>query len=49
MQGKQIAKRMKKLLAASALRSAGKGANTACNLYFYQPKESDAVKRMRKF
>lgn len=41
--------KVKSIMRQMALKSAEKGANNACFLVAYQPKESDAVKRMRKF
>lgn len=49
MQNKSVTKRIKQLIATGALHAADKGANSACAFIAYQPKESDAVKRMRKF
>lgn len=41
--------RVKSAMMRAAMKSAEKGANNACFLIAYQPKESDAVKRLRKF
>lgn len=38
-----------KVIAKLAKRTAVKSANTACALYFYQPKESEKIKGLRKF
>lgn len=36
-------------IAKLAKKNAIKGANTACTLYFYQPKETAKIKGLRKF
>lgn len=41
--------KVKSMIRQMAVKSAEKGANDACFLIAYQPKESEAVKRMRKF
>ena len=38
-----------KVIAKLAKRTAIKSANTACALYFYQPKETEKIKGLRKF
>lgn len=37
------------VIAKSAKSSAVKSANSVCGLYFYQPKEPQNVKKLRKF
>lgn len=37
------------VIAKSAKSSAVKSANSVCGLYFYQPKEPQKVKKLRKF
>lgn len=41
--------KVKSAIRQIAMKSAEKGANDACFLIAYQPKESEAVKRLRKF
>lgn len=41
--------KIKSVIRQMAVKSAEKGANDACFLIAYQPKESEAVKCMRKF
>lgn len=41
--------KLKSTMIQIAEKSAEKGANSACFLIAYQPKESEAVKRLRKF
>lgn len=41
--------KVKSAMVKMAMKSAEKGANSACFLIAYQPKESKAVKRLRKF
>ena len=41
--------KIKSVIRQMAVKSAEKGANDACFLIAYQPKESEAVKRLRKF
>lgn len=41
--------KVKSAMIQIAAKSAEKGANSACFLIAYQPKESEAVKRLRKF
>ncbi len=36
------------LLAKSARKSAEKSANSSCTLFFYQPKEPKALKKLKK-
>ncbi len=38
-----------KVIKMIAIKSASINANSACTLYFYQPKESDKIKQLRKF
>lgn len=37
------------VIAKTAKNTAIKGANSACTLYFYQPKEPKKLKKLRKF
>ncbi len=40
---------MAAVIAKTAKHTAVKGANSACTLYFYQPKEPKELKNLRKF
>lgn len=37
------------MVVKAAYNAAEKNANSVCGFFFYQPKQSDAVKKLRKF
>lgn len=49
MNGKIFLKKSLRLISRCAVKSAVKSANTACLVYQYQPKESEKIKKLRKF
>ena len=46
---KKIKKHIEKMVVKAAYNAAEKNANSVCGFFFYQPKQSDAVKKLRKF
>lgn len=46
---KKIKKQLEKMVVKAAYNAAEKNANSVCGFFFYQPKQSDAVKKLRKF
>lgn len=46
---KKIKNQLEKMVVKAAYNAAEKNANSVCGFFFYQPKQSDAVKKLRKF
>lgn len=46
---KRVLERAKKAVVKLAKRTASMEANTACVYFNYQPKETESIKRLRKF
>ena len=46
---KKIKKQLEKMVVKAAYNAAEKNANSMCGFFFYQPKQPDAVKKLRKF
>lgn len=46
---KKIKNQLEKMVVKAAYNAAEKNANSVCGFFFYQPKQPDAVKKLRKF
>ena len=46
---KKVKTQLEKMVVKAAYKTAEKNANSVCGFLFYQPKQPDAVKKLRKF
>ena len=46
---KKIKNQLEKMVVKAAYNAAEKNANSVCGFFFSQPKQPDAVKKLRKF